>query len=479
MGPQLEPEGRCEVTPEVSASKENGTIPIDSRDKNLKCESNYYSEIGGVMVESQGACRSDVAEVNITGFSNSSGNRLAKAECQETTESSSSFDDTSSASENADNLSESEVVSGCHPDGSSTLRINGSDDVFRKRKLTHHWRSFIRPLMWRCKWVELQIMKLDAQARKYNTKLAEYNQKKHVLLENIEMGGVATKSFPFSSDRPGGRVLRRKKRRRVEETTNAASYMSNHNLFSYYEKRIHTTDATCADEGQGNRGHFNGNDESEHNDEGFWLGSGDGDNSVEEMFRKIEILQSQISNLKSRLDKVKSENPGKFSLVDDLDLVVSSNGLASSARPLGSPPNNTDRMPVGSSDIASQLILQYNMDNMVMPESAVSSHGVVSHLPEMIERRHPSFLGGTCRNIEDDVLIYNERMNAEMNNLDDVAIKHVEEPRAEASTDRTFPTLSVEQDLPADDQPPPKIRSISKLTAPKRRKKRGRRKASW
>lgn len=131
MGPQCEPEGRPDGTQEATASKENGFISVDSRDKNLKSESNYNSEIGGMMVEPQGTCRSDVAEVNITGFSNSSGNRLAKAECQETTESSSSFDDTSSGTENVDNLSDSEVVSGSNRDGSLALRINGSDDNFR------------------------------------------------------------------------------------------------------------------------------------------------------------------------------------------------------------------------------------------------------------------------------------------------------------------------------------------------------------
>lgn len=76
-----------------------------------------------MMVEPQDSCKSDVAEVNITGFSNSSGLRLAKAECQETTESSSSFGDTFSGTDNVDNLSDSEVVSGS--------RINGSDDDFR------------------------------------------------------------------------------------------------------------------------------------------------------------------------------------------------------------------------------------------------------------------------------------------------------------------------------------------------------------
>lgn len=98
--------------------------------------------------------------------------------------------------------------------------------------MTLHWRSIVRPIAWRCKYLELQLKKLYAQTKKYATKLAEYNQKKHVRSENIEMGGLGTRLF--SSDWPGGRVLRRKRRRRVEETTDPAAYMSNHNLFSYY-----------------------------------------------------------------------------------------------------------------------------------------------------------------------------------------------------------------------------------------------------
>lgn len=88
--------------------------------------------------------------------------------------------------------------------------------------------------MWRCKWAELQIKKFDALAKKYHRELAEYNQRKQFLTENLEMQGTCMRSFPFSNDSPRDKVLRRKKRKRTEETTNAASYMSLHNLFSYY-----------------------------------------------------------------------------------------------------------------------------------------------------------------------------------------------------------------------------------------------------
>lgn len=67
-------------------------------------------------------------------------------------------------------------------------------------------------------------------------------------------------------------------------------------------------------------------------------------------------------------------------------------------------------------------------------------------------------------------------MNAEM---DDAAIKHLGKPQAEASAGKTVPTGPVEQDLPAEDQAPPKIRSISKLTASKKRKRVGKRKGGF
>lgn len=136
--------------------------------------------------------------------------------------------------------------------------------------------------------------------------------------------------------------------------------------------------------------------ETGSNNEGLWLESRSGDNLVEEMFRKIERLQSQVRNLKSRINKVKSENPEKLSSADDLDLP---SGLTSSARSLNSPPNDGDRMPVGSSNIASQLLLEYNKGNMVMTGSAVSSHVEASRRPDAVESTNQSLLGATCANV--------------------------------------------------------------------------------
>lgn len=103
-----------------------------------------------------------------------------------------------------------------------------------RRKLSSHWRSFIHPLMWRCKWIELQIKKLEGQARKYDRKLEGYSQKNLVEAERSSLEGRGIRQHTFSQNNCRSEILRRKKRRRAEETSDVAAYMSRHNLFSYY-----------------------------------------------------------------------------------------------------------------------------------------------------------------------------------------------------------------------------------------------------
>lgn len=103
----------------------------------------------------------------------------------------------------------------------------------KKKKVTTHWRSFIQPLMWRCRWTELQIKKLQSQAQQYDRELEAYNKGKQIQLDNsTPTDGV--KSLPFSQINPRGGVLKRKKRKRVEATSDVTAYISHHNLFSYY-----------------------------------------------------------------------------------------------------------------------------------------------------------------------------------------------------------------------------------------------------
>jgi len=104
--------------------------------------------------------------------------------------------------------------------------------------LTDHWRRFIRPLMWRCKWVELQIKEFQSQALKYDREIAEHERRKLFDHETFMEEGFPVKSLPFSTCMERKKAMKRKKRKRFEETADVASYMLQHNLFSYYGIKV-------------------------------------------------------------------------------------------------------------------------------------------------------------------------------------------------------------------------------------------------
>lgn len=88
--------------------------------------------------------------------------------------------------------------------------------------------------MWRCKWIELQIKELQSQALKYDRKLANNDERKQSEFECSKLEGIDAKSLPYSSQIFRSKVMKRKKRKRLESTIDIASYMSRHNLFSYF-----------------------------------------------------------------------------------------------------------------------------------------------------------------------------------------------------------------------------------------------------
>lgn len=137
------------------------------------------------------------------------------------------------------------------------------------------------------------------------------------------------------------------------------------------------------------------------NDEMQWLESRDSVNSWEHILRKIGYLQSQVAQMKSRVDKVMSEDVGKYSSADDLSLLMPSNALIGSPRNTASLSNNGDRMPVGSY-ITSQLLSEYNMGDIVKRETSGLSLG---DLPDVIESTDQSVLGDLCKTVKSFIQI--------------------------------------------------------------------------
>lgn len=105
--------------------------------------------------------------------------------------------------------------------------------ITRKKKLTTHWRRFISPLRWRCKWLELKLKQLQSQALKYDKELAAYDYRKQQKFAKFTSDGFDTKSVPLAGQIRRKKVMKRNRRKRVEETCNVASYMSDHSVFSY------------------------------------------------------------------------------------------------------------------------------------------------------------------------------------------------------------------------------------------------------
>ncbi|XP_022974818.1 uncharacterized protein LOC111473601 isoform X2 [Cucurbita maxima] len=321
--------------------------------------------------------RSEDMEIDIIGCTdNCEGG--PSSECNDSTEYSSSFGDTVSGTDYGLLLDDEEVESQLYDDNNLQPISNGCREVFpRKKKLTDHWKKFISPVTWRCRWLELKIRKLQSQSSKYDRELALYDQRKQSVYEQFSTEDFDVKSTGFSSHTQRDRIMKRKKRKKNEETTEVASYMAHHNLFSYYEKKRSVADDISSEDKTKNMRHDGINDFQTIATDG-WPSSmlGDNDNNLEEMFLKIEAAQSRVHELKNRIDKVVNENPMKFSSINQIYMLASSDDPAS--------PEDGNDVFVRSLHEASQHMSEDAFD-VLMPENAITSHGEVMLLPDMIQ----------------------------------------------------------------------------------------------
>ncbi|KAJ4848823.1 hypothetical protein Tsubulata_017269 [Turnera subulata] len=296
--------------------------------------------------------------------------------CDDETESMSSFGDTDPEIEN----DSSEVESQFHVSGAPPSIFDGYGAGFgmRKKKLTDHWRRFIRPLMWRCKWLELQIKEFQSQALKYDRELALHRQRKQLDCETFMVDDFIAKSLPLPSCLQKNKVMKRKKRKRFEDTADIASYVLQHNLFSYYENKKSGADGVLMIDGANNPDKMvNGNvDFGLQN--GFVPPESTSSNSIHEgVFRKIEVLQSHVRRLKAQIDRVMIENPMNFSILSDMSLLAEGDALTSDQSPLL--PENGDGALLKSPNILPVLKSECNMGD-IKPENAVPSHEKVAEI---------------------------------------------------------------------------------------------------
>lgn len=135
----------------------------------------------------------------------------------------------------------------------------------------------------------------------------------------------------------------------------------------------------------------NGNDGFGVNEEWAFRKFRDAENSMGQMLSKIELAQSQVRKLKTRIDKVVNESSGKFSSINSLSLLVPCDALTSSDGNAASPPKSGNEMPDRSLYIASKHLLDCNMGDLVMPGS-----GEATLPPNMIRSASQPQLGDSC-----------------------------------------------------------------------------------
>ncbi|XP_038997527.1 uncharacterized protein LOC120122457 isoform X2 [Hibiscus syriacus] len=473
IGSGLEPKDESNTMMEmVSNGNGNGSLSQDSKDKFMHSVSNCDDHNSGEETLNgvgEGTIPKGAAdmEINITECTNSDMDSLTIAECQDDTENSSSFGGTISGAENDSAISDVEVDSALRS-GSPLGSMFDGLFLLRKRKLTDHWRRFVRPIMWRCKWLELQLKEFKSQTLKYDQQLAEYDQRKNFEYEKLTFEGLNVKSQPFQIQRK--KVMKRRKRKRVEDTADLASYMSNHNIFSYYDSKKFVVATSAQDGDNGNLGNktVNSNEDIGISDGLSGLEFRDGDIWLEKILGKIDLIQSQVHTLKTRVDSVVNGSPQKFSSINVLSSVMPCNTLYGS-RSRSSPVGSGERIPVTSQG--------GNMGDLFVPgSSAVSSHGEVAPFPDVIEGTEQNLAAVSYDNTEDDILIHYQAAKEELYNFQ----SGLTQPAEELPMPTEKPTvLAPGDDLSANPsvQPDEKVSLMSETNIPNNKRKMGKRKS--
>ncbi|KAL2920825.1 DNA double-strand break repair Rad50 ATPase [Bienertia sinuspersici] len=318
--------------------------------------------------------------VDITEPMSSSVVRMPDSEDPDATENSSSFGDTLSRDEDVSGTSDTEVESEFRVDSGSAPILDGYGSTFymRKKKVTDHWRSFIRPLMWRCKWTEIKIKELESQALKYSREL-EANEQTKMLELHQYTSDFCSKSFPFFNQSGRKKPLKRKKRKPVENVTDVSSYMSHHQLFSYFESKKSDQDALPAADDDVEFDLTTTNEDFGMDDDWFK----DDDDPMEQIFRQIETVQTQVHRLRTHLDMVMLKNGVKFSSSENLSLLAPYDALTSAAQSPAFSPGNGDNLSLGAVHIPQHM--DFEIGDLVLPDGIIPGYKDDAQIPDIIE----------------------------------------------------------------------------------------------
>ncbi|BAT83426.1 uncharacterized protein HKW66_Vig0110580 [Vigna angularis] len=405
----------CNARPEEDALKmENGKVPFSAFSESKEQKVIQQPRSSCQIIENipkSGASEEDV-QVNIVGSgSGTFGGKAVEDACDEATDSecssSSSFGDTDSGTEDAScsafTNTEIESLPICDGDQSKT-------SLSRKNKArTWHWRSFIHPVKWRCKWLELQVKKLNTLALKYDKELAAYDHRKQLEFSKFTIDDLNVKSVPIYDGTGRNKVMKRKKRNKTEEH-NLSSYISKHSIFSYYENK---NQGTCVEDSCGDTLNFT--EEFKFNDTLSTADLEDNDKTIIDVIKRIEELQSHVGKLKTRIDNVVRENPGKLCSVTQLGMTGPSDGLHHSGHNSSSLICNDNTFPVRFVRASSPYKSELNKEDLFLNQNTLPTRAMTTPFIETTNMPQHEFLPD---NTEYGILIQNQAAKEELHDFE-------------------------------------------------------------
>lgn len=128
-----------------------------------------------------------------------------------------------------------------------------------------------------------------------------------------------------------------------------------------------------------------GDNEFGNNNSQVYFKIRDGEIHLEELLQKIETMHSRVHKLKSQLGRVIAENAVKFASYENLNLLVPCEAQTSAAPSPTFSAGNGEIKSIGAVYFPNRHIPEFNIGDLVLPESVVSSFGEAIPVPDVIE----------------------------------------------------------------------------------------------
>uniref|UniRef100_A0A803M5R5 Uncharacterized protein n=1 Tax=Chenopodium quinoa TaxID=63459 RepID=A0A803M5R5_CHEQI len=110
----------------------------------------------------------------------------------------------------------------------------------------------------------------------------------------------------------------------------------------------------------------------------------DGEDSIEQILRQIETVQSKLQRLRTHFDTVMLKNGVKFSSSENLSLLAPYDAQTSAAQSPAFSAGDGDNLSIGGIEIPHD-ITDFEIGDLDLPESLVSDYGVGTQIPDIIE----------------------------------------------------------------------------------------------